>query len=194
MWRSYKARRFAAYLTNPPSRLLDDSGGRGAPVLYCGAARPWHRRLTRVEADKARQCSRYGRTRRSALCSLTSGVRRLPHPHVSRMTPSIRPAAAGDAGALALVAQATFLETFAGVLEGHDVVAHSRAGVLRARGAPSSGGAALPGRRPHVRRPGARNGALMAQCAPANEALQLVPAGRTTPEALNNEDAEWRRR
>lgn len=38
--------------------------------------------------------------------------------------PHVRPAAAPDAGALALVAQATFLETFAGVLEGHDVVAH----------------------------------------------------------------------
>ena len=40
------------------------------------------------------------------------------------MIPSIRPATAGDAAALALVAKATFLETFAGVLEGHDVVAH----------------------------------------------------------------------
>lgn len=36
----------------------------------------------------------------------------------------IRPAIASDAEALALVAQATFLETFAGVLEGHDIVAH----------------------------------------------------------------------
>jgi ribosomal protein S18 acetylase RimI-like enzyme len=40
------------------------------------------------------------------------------------VTPRVRPAATADAGALALVARATFLETFAGVLEGHDVVAH----------------------------------------------------------------------
>ncbi|SEL51873.1 Ribosomal protein S18 acetylase RimI [Pseudoxanthomonas sp. GM95] len=37
---------------------------------------------------------------------------------------TIRPAIASDAAALALVGQATFLETFAGVLGGADIVAH----------------------------------------------------------------------
>ena len=39
----------------------------------------------------------------------------------------LRTAAAGDEHALALVGQATFLETFAGVIDGPDVVAHCRA-------------------------------------------------------------------
>lgn len=38
--------------------------------------------------------------------------------------PVIRPASAADAGRLALIGAATFLETFAGVLEGGGVVAH----------------------------------------------------------------------
>lgn len=49
------------------------------------------------------------------------------------MTPSIRPATVGDDAALALVAQATFLETFAGVLEGRDVVAHCQREHTQAR-------------------------------------------------------------
>jgi ribosomal protein S18 acetylase RimI-like enzyme len=36
----------------------------------------------------------------------------------------IRPCVAGDEAALALVGQATFLETFAGILGGQDIVAH----------------------------------------------------------------------
>jgi ribosomal protein S18 acetylase RimI-like enzyme len=40
------------------------------------------------------------------------------------VTPFIRQATTSDADALALVAKATFLETFAGVLEGADIVAH----------------------------------------------------------------------
>jgi ribosomal protein S18 acetylase RimI-like enzyme len=36
----------------------------------------------------------------------------------------IRPCTAADAAALALVGQATFLETFAGVLAGSDIIAH----------------------------------------------------------------------
>lgn len=36
----------------------------------------------------------------------------------------IRPCAAGDEDALALVGQATFLETFAGILAGRDILAH----------------------------------------------------------------------
>ncbi len=40
------------------------------------------------------------------------------------MSIHIRPCAAGDEHALALVGQASFLETFAGILEGHDIVAH----------------------------------------------------------------------
>jgi GNAT superfamily N-acetyltransferase len=39
---------------------------------------------------------------------------------------SLRAAVPGDEHALALVGQATFLETFAGVLDGADVVAHCR--------------------------------------------------------------------
>lgn len=39
----------------------------------------------------------------------------------------LRPAAPRDEHALALVGQATFLETFAGMIEGADVVAHCRA-------------------------------------------------------------------
>lgn len=39
----------------------------------------------------------------------------------------LRVAAPGDEHALALVGQATFLETFAGVIEGADIVAHCRA-------------------------------------------------------------------
>lgn len=42
------------------------------------------------------------------------------------MTFSLRTAVPGDEHALALVGQATFLETFAGILEGADVVAHCR--------------------------------------------------------------------
>jgi GNAT superfamily N-acetyltransferase len=38
----------------------------------------------------------------------------------------LRPAAPGDEHALALVGQATFLETFAGMIDGPDVVAHCR--------------------------------------------------------------------
>jgi len=37
---------------------------------------------------------------------------------------SLRPCASGDEAALALVGQATFLETFAGILGGEDIVAH----------------------------------------------------------------------
>lgn len=38
---------------------------------------------------------------------------------------TIRPAAAADAGALALVAQATFLEAYAGLVSGADILAHA---------------------------------------------------------------------
>jgi hypothetical protein len=49
----------------------------------------------------------------------------MPHePASERVTASVRLANATDAGALALVASATFLETFAGILQGHDIVAH----------------------------------------------------------------------
>lgn len=44
----------------------------------------------------------------------------------SDAAPLIRRAAAGDADALALVGAATFLDTFAGVLDGADIVAHCR--------------------------------------------------------------------
>ncbi|QQP99983.1 GNAT family N-acetyltransferase [Lysobacter enzymogenes] len=40
--------------------------------------------------------------------------------------PSIRRAHAGDADALALAGAATFLDTFAGILDGADIVAHCR--------------------------------------------------------------------
>jgi GNAT superfamily N-acetyltransferase len=49
----------------------------------------------------------------------------MPHePASERVTASVRLANATDAGALALLASATFLETFAGILQGHDIVAH----------------------------------------------------------------------
>ncbi|WNO52505.1 GNAT family N-acetyltransferase [Stakelama saccharophila] len=40
---------------------------------------------------------------------------------------ALRRAAAGDAAALSLVASATFLDTFAGILDGSDIVAHCAA-------------------------------------------------------------------
>ena len=40
------------------------------------------------------------------------------------MTHRLRAGRPGDESALALVGQATFLETFAGILDGRDVVAH----------------------------------------------------------------------
>ena len=43
------------------------------------------------------------------------------------MSYRLRACAPGDEDALALVGQATFLETFAGILEGEDVVRHCRA-------------------------------------------------------------------
>ena len=43
------------------------------------------------------------------------------------MTLRIRPCAPGDAAALALVGQATFLESYAGFVDGQDIVAHTRA-------------------------------------------------------------------
>jgi diamine N-acetyltransferase len=48
-----------------------------------------------------------------------------PAVHDGAMTPAIRPCTADDAPALALVAQATMLETFAGVLDGADLVANA---------------------------------------------------------------------
>lgn len=49
---------------------------------------------------------------------------------------NLRPCVPGDEAALALVGQATFLETFAGILDGKDIVAHCAqahaAGVYRA--------------------------------------------------------------
>ena len=46
----------------------------------------------------------------------------------NRLTPDIhiRPCTAADADALALIGQATFLETFAGVLAGPDIIAHCK--------------------------------------------------------------------
>src|SRR5687767_5130742 len=41
-------------------------------------------------------------------------------------TVHIRAAAPGDEDALSLVGQATFLETFAGLLDGNDILAHCR--------------------------------------------------------------------
>ena len=56
------------------------------------------------------------------------GVPRLSHLYRIRMPPAdeiaIRPCNAGDANTLALVGAATFLEAFAGVLEGASIVAH----------------------------------------------------------------------
>jgi GNAT superfamily N-acetyltransferase len=40
--------------------------------------------------------------------------------------PSVRQAGSGDAARLALVAKATFLETFAGLLDGADILAHCK--------------------------------------------------------------------
>lgn len=44
--------------------------------------------------------------------------------HVAGMSVAIRPATGADAGRLALVGAATFLETFAGTLDGDAIVAH----------------------------------------------------------------------
>lgn len=46
--------------------------------------------------------------------------------HDVSAAPTIRRAHAGDAEALALAGAATFLETFAGILDGADIVAHCR--------------------------------------------------------------------
>lgn len=48
------------------------------------------------------------------------------------MSWQLRPAVAADADALALVAAATFLQTYAGVLAGEDLVAHCRERLSRA--------------------------------------------------------------